>query len=92
MTPKKELQMNDHSAGTVESRPIENAFIPTTFECILLVISFAFMYERTSQERVLPFRIDRIGGIIPPECLIWTFILANMAARDIWNLYRGSAS
>lgn len=44
--------------------------------------------ERHAHEHLLPFELDFVCGIIPPECLIWSFIILEMAVKDIVQLYK----
>ena len=64
-----------------------NPFAPTRAQFILLMIGLFCALERRSIIRILPFHIGLLGGIIPPECLMWTLILADMAQRDIVQLW-----
>lgn len=63
-------------------RPM-NPFAPTRAQFILLLIGLLFALDRRSIIRILPWHVGLVGGIIPPECLMWTLILADMAKGDI---------
>lgn len=62
-------------------------FSPTRTRAALLIISLAVLFERLSEVKTLPFEIGMIAGTIPPECLIWTLILVEMAVKDIKQLW-----
>ena len=64
-----------------------NPFAPTRAQFILLMVGLFFALDRRSIVRILPFHVGLLGGIIPPECLMWTLILADMAKRDIVQLW-----
>lgn len=63
-----------------------NPFAPTKAQFIMLVIGLLFALDRRSIIPILPFQIGLLGGVIPPECLMWTLVIADMAKRDIVQL------
>jgi hypothetical protein len=65
-----------------------NPFTPTKPQIILFLLGLFFALDRKSIIQVLPFQIGLLGGIIPPECLMWTAIIADMARKDIFNVWR----
>jgi hypothetical protein len=64
-----------------------NPFAPTRAQFILLMIGLFFALDRRSIIRILPFHLGLLGGIIPPECLMWSLVLADMAKRDIIHMW-----
>ena len=65
-----------------------NPSTPTKPQIILFLLGLVFARDRRSIIHVLPFQIDLLGGMIPPECLMWTAIIADMARKDIRNIWR----
>ena len=65
-----------------------NPFNPTKPQIVLFLLGLLFALDRKSIIQVLPFQTGLLGGIIPPECLMWTAIIADMARKDISNIWR----
>jgi hypothetical protein len=56
------------------------------------LIGILFVLDRRGILNILPFEIGLLGNVIPIECLIWTLVLADMARKDIlqiWSDIRG---
>lgn len=68
-------------------KPYDNPFIPGKRQLALIAISMMVAIERHATEPLLPFRLGLVCGIVPPECLIWSFIILEMAVRDVCQLY-----
>lgn len=77
------------STSSSDDIPLPNPFAPTGRQIALLAISLMLLIERCSSEHVFPFEISKIWGIIPPECLIWSFLILEMAVKDIAMIYGG---
>ena len=85
MTTSKVLETR--ALLSTDTNPAMNVHVPTRLHIALFVISLSFVLERRSCDKVFPFDIGLVGGIIPPECLIWSFLICELAVRDVVELY-----
>lgn len=53
----------------------------------LFAISLMIVIEKHATLPLLPFPLELVLGIIPPECLIWSIIIVEMIMRDVCQLY-----
>ena len=72
---------------TIDDDAPASPFAPTRYQLALLAISFMLLIERRSNASVFPFEVTLLWGFIPPECLIWTFLILDMAVKDVAQLY-----
>lgn len=80
-------QIQDLDAADVNDN-LSNPYMPTAQDCILTVIGLLLMLHRRSAIPILPVQLGLIWGFFPPDCLLWTFLIAKFAVRDILHVYR----
>lgn len=83
----EKLDTNDYQATSLpRSDEVEfsmNPLAPTKARFILLIIGLLLAFDRRSIIPILPFQLGLIGGAMPPECLMWTLVIVDMAKRDL---------
>lgn len=76
-----------NSPTPLDDISFDNPFLPTRRQIALFAISLMIAIERHANEHLLPFELGLVCGIIPPECLIWSFIILEMGVKDMVQLW-----
>jgi hypothetical protein len=84
----KEIATTEPTSAQIEFNMPQSPYTLTRFDWILFAVSLIFAIDRHSTENFLPFQLGLVFGVVPPECLIWTFLLVEMGARDTLRIYQ----
>lgn len=92
MSLSQKLEVNEklpttHFQDSADTDIPMNPFTPTATQFILILIGVLFILDRRGILNILPFEIGLLGDVIPIECLIWTLVLADMARKDILQIW-----
>ena len=88
MSNPRDQRVNKSSEPSTTNEDVfPNPFALTRLQIILFAVSLIFAYDRTSDLKLLPFEVGLLGGIILPECLIWSLLIGEMAVKDLLHLY-----
>lgn len=87
-TPVEQRTPTQRLTSTNDEHPLRSPYMLTTQDCILLLIGTVLMLQRRLAEPFLPIQLGLLGDVVPPDCLIWSFLIGKTAVRDVLHVWR----